>query len=74
MAKQHVPTSTDIKELQKQAIADAVRKALHAKCIDLNMEMSNGTHKEPIFLMDDEAWTESAAIAHILGKYSWYKA
>ena len=70
MAKKVVKSLAD--ELQKGTIEDAVREALCAKPIALQLSGNNGD-RVTAYAINGVIYTELAAIEHILGKYSWWK-
>jgi hypothetical protein len=55
----------------KDAIRQAVRKALQAKPVACHTKYDESTPYQ-VFMMDDEAYSEDAAVEHILGEYSWW--
>ena len=61
--------SLNIHALVRQAIKDAVVKALKAKPTTVHAEPDGVYH---CYEMDGEVWTEEAAVEHILGEYSWW--
>ena len=62
-------TSITLNPLVKEAIRDAVNKALKAKPILVN---SAGGKWEG-YEMDGEIWMSIGAAEHILSEYSWWK-
>lgn len=76
MTRKKAPATLEIPSLVKDAIRDAVKKALNAepKRLTFISEWKKGsTEQGLVFEMGGQLWSLEAGIDHILGCYSWMK-